>query len=497
MEPILKKTARMLLLISAPAMLSMTSRTFGQKFPEGTLGDLYMARQGGLVQYSSTDPKGGNRDLRNIPPGETLVLVDHRGAGVVRRWWVTIAPRDNVEIHRTLIVRCYWDDEKDPSVEVPVADFFGMGFGEWKDYISMPLNMTSGGYNCYWPMPFRKHALITVENTGSVPVRSFYFNVDIRTCDELPADALYFHAQFRKTSTLAGKPVTILETRGRGHYVGTLLSMQPESGKSFGYLEGDERVFVDGQKEPGIVGTGTEDYFSSGWYFITGEYSAPYHGVTVKDEKRGRINAYRWHIEDPIPFQKSLLFQIEHGGTNNTPGVEYSSVAYWYQTHPHPPFPKLPGNLMPLAVISSPTVEAEDLIASSTVTAGELRKQDMAGFEGNWGGGAQLWWVEASPGDRLTIPVEMPEARTCELIGFFTRAPDYGIIRLLMNGRQVGSLVDGYSLRVEPGGPVSFGRVDMKKGRNEIVLELVGKDYRAAGYSNGYLVGIDGFAFSR
>ena len=121
----------------------------------------------------------------------------------------------------------------------------------------------------------------------------------------------------------------------------------------------------------------------------------------------------------------------------------------------------------------------------------------MAGFEGNWGGGAQLWWVEASPGDRLTIPVEMPEARTCELIGFFTRAPDYGIIRLLMNGRQVGSLVDGYSLRVEPGGPVSFGRVDMKKGRNEIVLELVGKDYRAAGYSNGYLVGIDGFAFSR
>ena len=315
-----------------------------QDRPEGILGDLYFPREGGLAHYSSTDTTGGNDDRRPIEPGDTLTLVDHEGTGVVRRWWVTIDPRDDPEVLRNLIVRCYWDDEATPSVEVPVTDFFGMGFGEWKDYVSMPLNMTSGGYNSYWPMPFHRHARITVENRSTKPVSSFYYNIDVRTYDRLPKDARYFHAQFRQVRTEAGRPVTILDTKGSGHYVGTLISMQSEQGEGISYLEGDERIFIDGERTPSIVGTGTEDYFSSGWYFITGEYSAPYHGVTVKDEEHGRINAYRWHIEDPIPFKKSLLFQIEHGGTNDRPNVEYASVAFWYQTHPHAPFPPLPEN---------------------------------------------------------------------------------------------------------------------------------------------------------
>ena len=318
-----------------------------QDRPEGILGDLYFPREGGLAHYSSTDTTGGNDDRRPIEPGDTLTLVDHEGTGVVRRWWVTIDPRDDPEVLRNLIVRCYWDDEATPSVEVPVTDFFGMGFGEWKDYVSMPLNMTSGGYNSYWPMPFHRHARITVENRSTKPVSSFYYNIDIRTYDRLPQDARYFHAQFRQVRTEAGRPVTILDTKGSGHYVGTLISMQSEQGEGISYLEGDERIFIDGERTPSIVGTGTEDYFSSGWYFITGEYSAPYHGVTVKDEEHGRINAYRWHIEDPIPFKSSFLFQIEHGGTNDRPGVEYASVAFWYQTHPHAPFPSLPESITP------------------------------------------------------------------------------------------------------------------------------------------------------
>ncbi|MGD8868084.1 MAG: DUF2961 domain-containing protein [Gemmatimonadales bacterium] len=459
----------------------------------GPLGDLYIAREGGLVHYSSADPTGGNADMRPVEPGETLVLVDHAGAGVVRRWWITIAPRQEVEILRNLIVRCYWDGEENPSVEVPVADFFGMGFGEWKDFISLPLNMTSGGYNTYWPMPFRRSARITVENTGSMPARSFYYNVDIRTYDELPEDALYFHAQYRQVRTRTGEPVTILETSGRGHYVGTLLSMQPERGSHFSYLEGDERIFVDGEATPSIVGTGTEDYFSSGWYFDTGEYSAPYHGVPIKDEEKGRISAYRWHIEDPIPFTRSLLFQIEHGATNSVPGVEYSSVAFWYQTHPHPPFPPLPEELIPLAAISSPSIEAEALLARGRTSDGELRVQNMESFNGSWSGDAQLWWVLARPGARLTLPLDAPTAGAYELIGFFTRAPDYGIVRLLVNGQPVGPLMDGYARRVEPTGPLSFGRVELRRGENELTVELVGKDARSAGYSDGYLVGIDGF----
>lgn len=460
---------------------------------DGPLGDLYLAKSGGIAHYSSEDPTGGNRDHVGIAPGEKLTLVDHEGAGVLRRWWLTIAPRQNVEIQRTLIVRCYWDNEEQPSVEVPVSDFFGMGFGEWKEYISLPLNMTSGGYNCYWPMPFREHARIEVENTGSIPVRNFYYNIDIRTVEEVPDEALYFHAQYRQSRSKADIPITILETTGRGHYVGTLLSMQPERGKHLGYLEGDEIIYIDGEAKPGIVGTGTEDYFSSGWYYITGEYSAPYHGVTIKDEEKGRINTYRWHIEDPIPFDSSFNFYMEHGGTNDMPGVEYASVAYWYQTHPHPVFPKLPEHLLPLSQISAPDIEAEDLIDRATVSGGSLEVQKMDIFQGSWSGSGQLWWVSAGPGDVLTLPIDMEEAGEYELIGFFTRAPDYGIVRVSMKDQQLGDLVDGYDDTVSASGPISFGKVQLTSGTNNIKITLLGKDARAAGYSGGFLVGIDGF----
>ena len=460
---------------------------------EGILGDLFLAKEGGLKHYSSHDITGGNADFHKIAPGEKLVLVDHKGAGVVRRWWLTIAPRNVVEIHRSLVLRCYWDGETEPSVEVPVSDFFGMGFGKWKDFISLPLNMTSGGYNSYWPMPFHRSALITVENTGKLPVTNFYYNVDIRTHDKLPQDALYFHAQYRHVRTEKGMPVTILQTTGRGHYVGTLLSMQPERGSGLGYLEGDERIFIDGENIPSIIGTGTEDYFSSGWYYDTGEYGALFHGVTVKDDKGGKINTYRWHIEDPIPFKKSFRFEIEHGGTNDMPGVEYTSVAYWYQTHPHSPFPKLPANMLPLSQIAKPAIEAVTLLSQGKVTGGELRTQTMEGFNGIWSNNQQLWWVNAKPGDKLTLSLPVNDAGNYELIGFFTRAGDYGIFRTSVNGQPSATLVDGYSNTVESTGAVSFGRFNLKKGANEIAIEIIGKDFRSAGFGDGYLVGIDGF----
>jgi hypothetical protein len=482
----LQKLSFLLLVAGSISTSALNAQT------DGPLGDLFLAKEGGLAHYSSYDSSGKNADFRVLAPGQTLVLADHKGAGVVRRWWLTIAPRNVVEIHRSLIIRCYWDGETEPSVEVPVSDFFGMGFGKWKDFISLPLNMTSGGYNAYWPMPFHRSARITVENRGELPVSNFYYNIDIRTYDRLPKDALYFHAQYRQVRTRQGEPVTLLETTGRGHYVGTLLSMKPQRGASLGYLEGDERIFVDGEKVPSIIGTGTEDYFSSGWYYDTGEYGAPYHGVTLKDDS-GRINTYRWHIEDPIPFKRSFKFDIEHGGTNDVPGVEYTAVAFWYQSHPRPAFPVLPRNLMPLALSLKPTIEAESLLRGATVTGGSLRTQDMSTFNGRWSGNGQLWWVEAKPGDKLTLPITAPADGNYELVGFFTRAGDYGIFRTLLNGRPVGSLVDGYSNKVEPTGPVSFGTVTLKKGANQLTIELIGKESRSDGYSNGYLVGIDGF----
>jgi len=472
------------------------------QLPEGgSLDALVRPRDSRIAHYSSYDRKVRNDDFVRLAPGETATLVDHRGPGVVRRWWITIAPRNDRAIQRQLIVRCWWDDEAEPSVEVPVSDFFGVGFGEWHDYVSLPLNMTSGGYNSYWPMPFKRRARITVENRSKVVIDRLYYNLDVETFDRPPADdALYFHAQFRRATTERGRPVTLLETEGRGHYVGTLLSMQARYGRSLWYLEGNERVFVDGDTMPSVLGTGTEDYFSSGWYFDTGPYSAPYHGVTIKDTLTSRISTYRWHIEDPIPFRQRLRFTIEHGGTNDVPGADYTSVAFWYQTHPHSPFPRLPADLMPIEPWrprkTPGLIEAEGLIGAARVTRGELQVQEMGAFEtesASWSEGKQLWWIEGRPGARLTLSLPAPAAGSYELVGYFTRAQNYANVRLHVNGRPLSPVVTGYATTVESTGPVSFGRVQLRAGPNDVAVEIVDKDPRSQGYSEGYLVGIDGF----
>ena len=462
------------------------------------LDELRKPRQSSMAHYSSFDANRRNEDSRRIEPGATLTLVDHQGAGVVRRWWLTIAPRNHTALQRGLIIRAYWDDESQPSVEVPLSDFFGMGFGEWRDYVSLPLNMTSGGYNCYWPMPFRKRARITVENRSPVAVDRLYYNIDIET-GSATAEDLYFHAQFRRATAEAGKPILILDAEGLGHYAGTVMSTQPRIGRTLWYLEGNERIFVDGSDSPSIIGTGTEDYFSSGWYFDTGAYSAPYHGAPIVEPERGRISAYRWHIEDPIPFRSRLRFSIEHGGTNDTPGTDYATVAYWYQTHPHAPFPPLPADLMPLPLWQpqkiAGVIEAEGLLSTARATAGDIRVQDMSPFEtatATWSDAAQLWWVESRRGAEMTLQLEAPAAGTYELIGRFTRASNYGNVRLTLNGRELAPIIEGYGPVVEPV-LISFGRQQFRKGGNEIKLTIVGKDDRSQGWSNGYLVGIDGF----
>jgi hypothetical protein len=490
-KPIFSLAALAVSFITAPASRAQSSL--------GTLDGLTQLREGKLLHFSSHELSGGNADFRTIQPGQSLTLLDYKGAGSVRRWWLTVAPRDNRELQRQLIIRCWWDDESAPSVEVPLSDFFGVGFGEWHQFISLPLNMTSGGYNCYWPMPFQRHARITVENRSTTRCDSFYYNVDLETSRRAPRTPLYFHAQFRRARTQRGRPYTILNASGRGHYVGTLLSMQNLRGRGIEFLEGDERVFVDGEREPSVIGTGTEDYFSSGWYFDTGPYSAPYHGLTIKDTDRGRISTYRWHIEDPIPFRNNLLFTIEHGGHNDGPVSDYSSVAFWYQTHPHAPFPPLPADLMPATPDPIPhqagIIEGEALLPSARViqvdgaTAPPAETQQMGEYDDQWSGLEQLWWRANAVGQRLTLKLPVATAGVYELIGYWARANDYGDVRVLVNGAARETIVRGYGLGVTRSAPISFGRVALNAGDNEITLQVVGKDAR----STNYLVGLDGF----
>lgn len=323
------------------------------------LGSLPLAHPGTAMHAGSWDRTGGNRDFITIPPGKTVTVLDQNGAGEIHRFWMTISPR-NVQALRQVILRMYWDNETNPSVECPIGDFFGVGFGETRDYRSLPMDEDSGGYNCYWPMPFHKHARWTVENRSSETIHSFYYNVDYTSYRSLPENMLEFHACWRRENpTSPNRNYTILEARGEGFYAGVALFMQGlHMGKNkLAFLEGDEMIYVDQPNPnpptpphwhhsggvPQINGTGTEDYFGGGWYFDHGPFSAPYHGCTIKDDKISRVSAYRWQIEDAVPFHKNIRVTIEHGNQDDTE-ADYSSVAYFYQKNPHEPYPPLPAD---------------------------------------------------------------------------------------------------------------------------------------------------------
>jgi len=459
--------------------------------------NLFLPRKGKLVQFSSHAKTAGAPDSWEVPAGGSVTLVDTRGAGVVRRWWMTLVQhQENPELLRRAILRCYWDGETSPSVEAPLADFFGLSFGEWHDYQSLPVSATSGGFNCYWPMPFHSSARITLENRSNIPITGLFFNIAVERLGSVPASALYFHAQFRRiVPTVRHQPVVVLETTGSGQYVGTVLSACALRGVGPRFLEGNERIFVDGERDPSIGGTGTEDYFSSGLYFVTGTFSAPYHGVTVLDREKNRVGAYRWHIADPIPFTKSLRFEFQHGPADNVTS-DYATLAIWYQTHPHPTFPPFPDELGPVEPLPpyliEGLVEAEQLAKAAYTSRGVVGVQSMEEFEGDWSGDAQLLWRAASPGDHLTLFLHADEAGEYELVGYFTQSTDYGDVRVLYKGRPLGT-VPGYGDSVRASGPVPLGRIALDRGENPVLLEIAGKDSRSAGYA----IGIDGFRIKR
>jgi hypothetical protein len=348
------------------------SRSCSPENPTGAKG------QGGR----HVDPNHGpSRDLGtgwkvrpcvSIKPGETLVLADVEGPGAIQQIWMT--PTGN---YRFTILRFYWDGEETPSVEVPIGDFFASAFTSFNDFAqlnSLPVCVNPGNaFNCYWEMPFRKHCRITMENIGLEEMRIFY-QVNY-TLTQVPADAAYFHAQFRRTNPLPYKDVyTILDgVEGRGHYVGTYMAWQMNNNGWWG--EGEIKFYLDGDlprgkvgrniKEhggehyPTICGTGTEDYFCGSYNFENKqtkqyqEFSTAYAGVpqVVRPDGTYRANTrfslYRWHIMDPVRFQKDFAVTMQAlgwraGGRYLPNQDDIASVAFWYQQGPHAPFPKLP-----------------------------------------------------------------------------------------------------------------------------------------------------------
>ena len=287
-----------------------------------------------------------------INPKETFTLAEIDESGCIQHIWMT--PTGN---WRFSILRIYWDDEKEPSVECPVGDFFGMGGGEYAHLNSLAVCVNPGSaFNSYWQMPFRKKCKITMENLADAPMR-LYYQIDY-SLTEVPEDAAYFHAQFRRTNPVPYKDVyTIVDgIKGKGHYVGTYMAWQVNNNRWWG--EGEIKFFMDGDKQfPTICGTGTEDYFCGSYNFDRGgkyiEFSTPYAGLhqVIRPDGTYRANQrfgmYRWHITDPIRFEKDLKVTIQDLGWRAdrrylAQRSDISSVAFWYQQEPHRTFPELP-----------------------------------------------------------------------------------------------------------------------------------------------------------
>jgi hypothetical protein len=316
-----------------------------------------------LKRVSSYDRTGGNEDYRQIEPGATLTVLDAEGPGELTHIWFTLASREDFHLKR-LVLRMYWDTESTPSVEAPLGDFFGLGLGEYRPWQSAVLSVANErALNCFFPMPFQKHARITVTNEGKVRVGAFYFNLDYRLYSHpLPADSLYFHAQFHQAQpnhglitdwkdngdprvndakNLDGKDNYVwMEATGCGHYVGVTMSVLQN--QDYWWGEGDDMFFIDGESTPSINGTGSEDYFLGAYDFGNGPFSYQLYGAAVKGEERAgsRSSVYRFHLDSPITFTKSLRATIEHGHANHRSDNFYS-VAYWYQSEPHGAFPPL------------------------------------------------------------------------------------------------------------------------------------------------------------
>ena len=285
-----------------------------------------------------------------IQPGQTFVMADINASGAVQHIWMT--PTGN---NRLNIFRIYWDDEKAPSIECPVGDFFACGMGQYAQVTSSAVCVNPGsGFNCYWMMPFRKGCKITMTNIDDKAM-TLYYQVDY-TLTHIPADMAYFHAQFRRVNPLPDKQdYTIVDgIEGQGHYVGTYMIWGSNSPGWWG--EGEIKFFMDGDEEfPTICGTGTEDYFCGSYGFMkpgTNEYqifSTPYAGMpqVILSDKQPRFGLYRWHVMDPIRFEKDLKVTIQALGWQSEGRYlplkdDLSSVAYWYQTEPHNAYPKLP-----------------------------------------------------------------------------------------------------------------------------------------------------------
>ncbi|MBM4017830.1 MAG: DUF2961 domain-containing protein [Planctomycetes bacterium] len=437
---------------------------------------------------------------------ETVAALEGEGAVTALRVKVAgLASREGeIAALRELALRITWDGEARPAIWAPLGDFFGTAPGINK-YKSLPLGVTDEGFYSFWYMPYGKGAVIEVANDGAAERQ-----VEVRVTRAplaRPAEGLgRFHAKWHRDALLPAEPEraidwTILKTAGRGRFLGVMLHVWNPKGGWWG--EGDEKFFVDGEKFPSTIGTGSEDYFGYAWC-TPQVFENAYHNQTLVTGNRGHVSVNRWHMADNIPFQKSFEGCIEKYYPNAKP-TRYACVAYWYLapggSDPYEPAPAAerlnywpePVEAAPPPKPAGPRVTVPGALEGETLeviarTGGQTRTQDLAQYAGAWSGQAHLWWTGAKPGDRLDLAVPVAGAGRYRLTAQMTKARDYGIVQLYLDDKKLGGPLDLYNPEVVPTGAMDLGVHDLGAGRHKLTLEITGANEKAV---KSYMAAVD------
>lgn len=458
------------------AVLLFLAVSPGRLSSAGSLADLARPHEGRSMRATSThkvgpdgkfDPNGqpdpqSNWDNKNVAPGDTKVLLDVNGPGVITHIWMTFlgpAPhrwaKNGSANHQEMLLRMHWDGNKRPAVEAPLGDFFANSFGKRSEVISVPVVVEDAdSYNCFWHMPFRKSARIEIVNQSEKPISLLYYNVDWIKKESISADTPYFYAQYRQEyPARQEEDYLVLETKGKGHYVGTVLSVRTRSPSWFG--EGDEKIYIDEEEKASIWGTGTEDYFLSAWGLKT--TSTPYFGTPYFDQwgiVGGHTSAYRWHISDPIVFSKGIKVTFEHYGwisVDENPDYksiswneredDYSSVAFWYQTGE------------PTFAARAPHARQRTLPNLDRIIAAKAYSGNQHHGEGEavaqnlniYPGGHLLYKPQTKEDAWIEIPFKIEKKEPRRLLLVMTHSYDFGKYQAYLNGIKLGPVMDLYS----------------------------------------------------
>ncbi|HEV2209171.1 MAG TPA: DUF2961 domain-containing protein [Verrucomicrobiae bacterium] len=491
----------------------------------GVLEDLAKTQQGRSMRATSTmrvgevrrgpnqvlnpngEPRGdldeaSNWDNFRVEPGHTHVLLDARGPGIITHIWLTFLspePQDWAKQgsanHQEMLLRIYWDGAPRPAVEAPVGDFFANCFGERREVVSLPVIVANGeAYNCFWQMPFRKSARIEIVNQSQKPISLLYYNIDWLKKKHLPKSTPYFYAQYRQEYPAQhGKDYLVLETKGKGHYVGTVLAVRTRSPAWFG--EGDEKIYLDGEAKASVWGTGTEDYFLCAWGLKP--CNMPYFGVPYFDQwgiVGGHVSAYRWHLNDPIVFNTGIKVTFEHFGwvspdenpqykstSWNEREDDYSSVAFWYQTGTPTFTARAPdARERALPSLDPVIVYARDFTGPQCHGIGPAGEQQLSFYPG-----PQLLYRPATNQDAwLQFTVTVTNQQPYRLLLNATKSYDFGRYQAYLDGVKLREPFDLYSANTST---EEIHLLDFwpAVGAHTLRLECVGKNPLSGGYYCG------------